>query len=232
MLRGLFFQACGSLASLKSQARDPPEGLVLMISRRLSTIHKMKLNVQVANNQLQKPHKHCYINKKGITHRIFNLLIYNRIQQRKNFVIRFHGEPSRISLQTGLFSKATGLWLFSWTLFIYYSKTYSKALCLLFVSKAFWIVIKIWIFYYYKRLLRRLLRSYLVIPDVRDVKKKYSKLVWRCHHFVFEFLVNGQLPRMSRRSLVSANVKGDNEMIPVVLHRSPGIYLTAEENLS
>ena len=27
-----------------------------------------------------------------------------------------------------------------------------------------------------------------------------------------------------------ANVKGDNEMIPVAVHRSPGIYLTTEEN--
>ena len=28
-----------------------------------------------------------------------------------------------------------------------------------------------------------------------------------------------------------ANDKGDNEMIPGAVHRSPGIYLTAEENL-
>ena len=27
-----------------------------------------------------------------------------------------------------------------------------------------------------------------------------------------------------------ANDKGDNEMIPVAVHRSPGIYFTAEEN--
>ena len=27
-----------------------------------------------------------------------------------------------------------------------------------------------------------------------------------------------------------ANNKGDNEMIPGAVHRSPGIYLTAEEN--
>ena len=29
-----------------------------------------------------------------------------------------------------------------------------------------------------------------------------------------------------------ANDKGDNEMIPGAVHRSPGICLTAEENLS
>ena len=34
------------------------------------------------------------------------------------------------------------------------------------------------------------------------------------------------LPRVSR---LSANVKG-NEMIPGVVHRTPGIYLTTEEN--
>ena len=29
-----------------------------------------------------------------------------------------------------------------------------------------------------------------------------------------------------------ANDEGDNEMIPETVHRSPGIFLTAEENLS
>ena len=36
-----------------------------------------------------------------------------------------------------------------------------------------------------------------------------------------------QLPRVSR---LAANDKGDNEIIPGAVHRSPGIYLIAEEN--
>ena len=43
------------------------------------------------------------------------------------------------------------------------------------------------------------------------------------------FLAKGPLPRVSR---LSANDKGDNEMIPGTVHISPAIYLTAEENLS
>ena len=43
-----------------------------------------------------------------------------------------------------------------------------------------------------------------------------------------EFLTESHLPRVS---LQSANDKGDDEMIPGTVHRSPGIYLTAEENL-
>ena len=34
---------------------------------------------------------------------------------------------------------------------------------------------------------------------------------------------------MLRQSRLSVNDKGDNEMIPAAVHRSPGIYLTAEE---
>jgi hypothetical protein len=41
---------------------------------------------------------------------------------------------------------------------------------------------------------------------------------------------NGHLPRMSWQSHLSANDKGDNEMIPGVVHRSHAIYLIAEEN--
>ena len=40
-------------------------------------------------------------------------------------------------------------------------------------------------------------------------------------------LANDHLPRVSR---LSANNNGDNEMIPEAVHRSPGIYLTTEEN--
>ena len=32
------------------------------------------------------------------------------------------------------------------------------------------------------------------------------------------------------QSRLSANNKGHNEMIPEAVHRSPGVYLTAEEN--
>ena len=37
------------------------------------------------------------------------------------------------------------------------------------------------------------------------------------------------LPRVSRQSRLSANDKGNNEMIPGAVHRSHGIYLTAEK---
>ena len=36
---------------------------------------------------------------------------------------------------------------------------------------------------------------------------------------------------MSRQSQLSANDKGESEIIPGAVHGSPGIYLTAEENL-
>ena len=35
---------------------------------------------------------------------------------------------------------------------------------------------------------------------------------------------------LSRQSRQSTNDKGDNEMIPGVVHISPGIYLIVEEN--
>ena len=41
-------------------------------------------------------------------------------------------------------------------------------------------------------------------------------------------LPKGHLPRVSR---LSANDQGDNGMILGVVHRSPGIYPTAEDNL-
>ena len=49
----------------------------------------------------------------------------------------------------------------------------------------------------------------------------------RCHQLLSGFLPNDHLPRISR---LSANGKGDNEMIPGTVHRSHGIYLTAEGN--
>ena len=57
--------------------------------------------------------------------------------------------------------------------------------------------------------------------------KKNFKLVWRCHQLLSGFLIKGHLPRAS---LQSNNDKGDNEMISGAVHRSPGIYLTAEED--
>ena len=44
--------------------------------------------------------------------------------------------------------------------------------------------------------------------------------LYRCH-----------LTRVSRQSRLSVNDEGPNEMILGTVYRSPGIYLTAEENL-
>ena len=41
--------------------------------------------------------------------------------------------------------------------------------------------------------------------------------------------INGHLPRAVRQSRLPANDKGDNEMIPGVVHISPSNYLTTEE---
>ena len=56
------------------------------------------------------------------------------------------------------------------------------------------------------------------------------KLVWQCHQLLSEFLAWGNLPRVSCQLLLSANDKGDNEMIPEAVLRPPVIYLIAEEN--
>ena len=47
---------------------------------------------------------------------------------------------------------------------------------------------------------------------------------------LFRFLANGPLSRVSRQSRLSVNDKGNNEMIPKSVHRSPDIYLMVEEN--
>ena len=47
---------------------------------------------------------------------------------------------------------------------------------------------------------------------------------------VSEFMAKGHLPRMSHQSRLSANDKGDHEIFLGAEHKSPGIYLTAEEN--
>ena len=62
------------------------------------------------------------------------------------------------------------------------------------------------------------------------MRPKSFRLVWRCNQFLSGFLNKYHLPRVLRQSRLSTNAKGDNEMIPDDVHRSPGIYLTAEEN--
>ena len=47
---------------------------------------------------------------------------------------------------------------------------------------------------------------------------------------LYGFLTKGYFPRVSPHSRLSTDDKGDSEMIPGAVHRSPGIYLTAEEN--
>ena len=72
--------------------------------------------------------------------------------------------------------------------------------------------------------------SYLLSMEPWTAAKKNFKLAWRCHQFLSRFLAKGHLPPESHQSLLLANDKGDNEMIPGAAHRSPGINLTAEEN--
>ena len=60
--------------------------------------------------------------------------------------------------------------------------------------------------------------------------QKIFILVWRCYQLLSGFLAKDHLSRVSHRSRLSTDVKGDNEMIPGAVHRSPGIYLTAKEN--
>ena len=60
--------------------------------------------------------------------------------------------------------------------------------------------------------------------------KKSFKLVWRCHHLLSGFLAKGHLPRVLCQSRLLATDKGDSEIKPRNVHRSPGIYITAVEN--
>ena len=59
--------------------------------------------------------------------------------------------------------------------------------------------------------------------------KKHFMRVWQCHQFQSGFLVNNICPEY-HISYMSANDKVDNEMKPSTVHRSPSIYLKAEEN--
>ena len=67
-----------------------------------------------------------------------------------------------------------------------------------------------------------------VVHGDMGCEQKSFKLVWQCHHLLSKFLASGHLPRVSLQSRLSVNDKGDNGMVPVDVHRSPGIYLTAE----
>ena len=67
------------------------------------------------------------------------------------------------------------------------------------------------------------------VHGAMDCSQKSFKLVWRFHQLLSGFLVKGHLLRVSRQSHLSVNNVG-NEMIPGAVHRSPGIYVTAEEN--
>ena len=58
--------------------------------------------------------------------------------------------------------------------------------------------------------------------------QKNFTLLYRCHQLLSGFLAKAQMTRVSSQSLLYANNKGDNEMIPQAVHRS-GICLTAED---
>ena len=66
-----------------------------------------------------------------------------------------------------------------------------------------------------------------VVYGAMGCGQKWLKLVWQCHQLLVRFLAKGHLPRVFR---LSANDKGDIEMILGAVHRSPGFYLTAEKN--
>ena len=68
----------------------------------------------------------------------------------------------------------------------------------------------------------------LVIHGVMGCGQNSFMLMWRSHQLLSEFLAKGHLPRMSRRSHLSANDKCDNEMIPGAVYRYPAICFTAE----
>ena len=59
--------------------------------------------------------------------------------------------------------------------------------------------------------------------------KKSFMLVLRRHQLLSGFVANDHLLRVSRQSRLTVTDKGDNEMIPGALHKSPGIYFTVEE---
>ena len=60
-----------------------------------------------------------------------------------------------------------------------------------------------------------------VVYEALDCGQKSLTLVLRCRQLLFGLLAIGHLSRMSRQSRLSANDKGDNEVIPVAVPRSP-----------
>ena len=56
------------------------------------------------------------------------------------------------------------------------------------------------------------------------------KLVWRYDQLLSRLLDNGHLLRVSRQSRLFTSNMDDEETIPEAVHRSSGIYLTAEES--
>ena len=63
----------------------------------------------------------------------------------------------------------------------------------------------------------------------RAAAKTSFKLVWRCQQLLCGLLANGHLSRVSCQSRLSANDKGDIDLVPEAVHKSPGIYLIAKE---
>ena len=55
------------------------------------------------------------------------------------------------------------------------------------------------------------------------------KLLWWRHQLLSGFLAKDHLHQVPRQSLLSANNKGNNEMILGAVHKYPGIYLKSEE---
>jgi hypothetical protein len=55
-------------------------------------------------------------------------------------------------------------------------------------------------------------------------KREEKGKVWKgCSQVLSKFVTNDQLPRVSPQLPLSANEKGDNEMKPGTVYRSPGI---------
>ena len=55
--------------------------------------------------------------------------------------------------------------------------------------------------------------------------QKSFMLLWLCHLLLSGFLDSDHLLRLSHQSRLSANDKGDNEVKPGAVLRSPSIYL-------
>ena len=58
----------------------------------------------------------------------------------------------------------------------------------------------------------------LVVHGAMGCSQKGFKLVSRWHQLLSGFVASDNLPRLSRQSRLSANDKGDNEMIPGTVH--------------